>query len=128
MAKDLRDYLDYVSKNFPEQLIRVSKEVEAKYEIPAVVRKLQAEGKYPALLFEQVKGYGMPVITNLAPTWKALSIILGTSEDFDSIEEVYLRAEQDRIKPVIVDSGPIQEIVMTGDEVDLGKIPIITHA
>ena len=128
MAKDLRDYLDYVSKNFPEHLIRVSKEVEAKYEIPAVVRKLQAEDKYPTLLFEQVKGYEMPVITNLAPTWKALSIILGTSEDFDSIEEVYLRAEQDRIKPVMVDSGPIQEIVMTGDEVDLSKIPIITHA
>jgi len=128
MAKDLASYLDYVSKKFPEQLIRVSKEVEAKFEIPAVVRKLQEEGQYPAILFEKVKGYEMPVITNLSPTWKAISIILETNDDFDEIEEAYLKAEQDKIKPVMVESGPIQKVVMTGDEVDLGKIPIVIHA
>ena len=31
------------------------------------------------------------------------------------------------MKPVVVDAGPCQEIVLRGDEIDLRELPILLH-
>jgi 2,5-furandicarboxylate decarboxylase 1 len=43
------------------------------------------------------------------------------------LNEVYREREKGLIPPVIVASGPIQERVMTGSEVDLTQFPIVHH-
>ena len=42
--------------------------------------------------------------------------------------ERYLTLEDKRIPPEVVDSAPCKEIKWTGDQIDLTKLPIVTHA
>src|SRR3989442_965382 len=66
MAQDLRSYLDLVKRRKPGDFEIVSKPVNPRYEITALVVKLEREAKRrPVLLFENVTGTKFPVLTNL---------------------------------------------------------------
>lgn len=124
MFEDLRGYLSYLEEQ--GQLLRVKEEVEAKFEIAAGIRKTSdVEG--PALLFENVKGFpGWRVLGGLFATRKLVALGLGVSQD--QMLERYLTLEDKRIPPEMVSSGPVKEIKWTGAQVDLSKLPIVTHA
>ena len=124
MFEDLRGYLSHLEKQ--GQLLRVSDEVDAKFEIAAGIRKTSdIEG--PALLFETVRGFpGWKVLGGLFATRKLVALGLGVPQD--QMLERYLTLEDKRIPPEIVATGPVKEIKWTGDQVDLAKLPIVTHA
>jgi 2,5-furandicarboxylate decarboxylase 1 len=124
MFEDLRGYLAHLEE--VGQLLRVREEVDPKFEIAAGMRKTSdIEG--PALLFENVKGYsGWRVLGGLFATRKLVALGLGVPQD--QMLERYLTLEDKRIPPEIVSSGPVKEIKWTGDQVDLSKLPIVTHA
>lgn len=124
MFEDLRGYLSHLEEQ--GQLLRVKEEVEAKFEIAAGIRKTSdVEG--PALLFENVKGFpGWRVLGGLFATRKLVALGLGVPQD--QMLERYLTLEDKRIPPEMVSSGPVKEIKWTGAQVDLSKLPIVTHA
>src|SRR3990172_4839151 len=124
MFEDLRGFLTHLESQ--KQLLRVKDEVSVKYEIAAGMRKTSdIEG--PALLFENVRGYpGWRVLGGLFATRKLVALGLGVPQD--KILDRYMTLEDDRIAPEIVPNGPVQEIKWTGDQVDLTKLPIVTHA
>ena len=104
MTKDLRYFIDKLEKEAPEELVVVEKEVDVNLELTAVLRKLQQEKKAPAVLFKNVKGYDMPVISNVLGNRKKLSLTMETSEE--EMLANYIKREDNRIKPVVVDHGP----------------------
>jgi UbiD family decarboxylase len=124
MFEDLRGYLSHLEEQ--KQLVHVTEEVDSKYEIAAGIRKTSdIEG--PALLFENVKGFsGWRVLGGLFATRKLIALGLGVPED--QLLERYLTLEDKRIPPATVSTGPVKEIKWTGAEVDLHKLPIVTHA
>jgi len=124
MFEDLRGYLSFLEEQ--GQLLRVKEEVEAKFEIAAGIRKTSdVEG--PALLFENVKGFpGWRVLGGLFATRNLVALGLGVPQD--QMLERYLTLEDKRIPPEMVSSGPVKEIKWTGAQVDLSKLPIVTHA
>jgi 2,5-furandicarboxylate decarboxylase 1 len=125
MAKDLRYFLEKLQTIGSGELAVVEKEVDPKYELSGVLRKLQAEGRYPAVLFERVRGTKMKTISNLFASRKRLAIALETSED--RLLETYMVREENRISPKKVSSGPVKEKILTGDQVNLDILPQIVH-
>src|SRR5438552_2279162 len=66
MAQDLRSYLDLIKRRKAGEFEIVAGSVDPRYEITALVVKLEREAKRrPVLLFENVKGTRFPVLTNL---------------------------------------------------------------
>lgn len=124
MFEDLRGFLAHLESQ--GQLVRVKDEVNVKYEIAAGMRKTSdIEG--PALLFENIKGYpGWRVLGGLFATRKLVALGLGVAQD--QMLERYLTLEDKRIPPELVSTGPVKEIKWTGSQIDLSKIPIVTHA
>ncbi len=124
MFEDLRGYLSFLEEQ--GQLLRVKEEVDVKFDIAAGIRKTSdVEG--PALLFENVKGFpGWRVLGGLFATRKLVALGLGVPQD--QMLERYLTLEDKRIPPEMVSSGPVKEIKWTGAQVDLSKLPIVTHA
>lgn len=124
MFEDLRAYLTHLESQ--GQLFRVTEPVDVKYEIAAGMRKTSdIEG--PALLFENVKGFpGWRVLGGLFATRKLVALGLGVPQE--KLLERYLTLEEQRIAPEMVSTGPVKEIRWTGDQVDLFKLPIVTHA
>ena len=124
MFEDLRGFLAHLESQ--KQLLRVKDEVSVKYEIAAGMRKTSdIEG--PALLFENVKDY---------PGWRVLGRTVRDAKTRRArprraarqMLERYLTLEDKRIPPEIVATAPCKEIKWTGDQIDLSKLPIVTHA
>jgi 4-hydroxy-3-polyprenylbenzoate decarboxylase len=125
-------------------LVRVRREVSPHLEIAEIADR-SVKGDGPALLFENVAGSSMPVAINLFASRRRMLRALGLStfEEWDSRLEPLLDprppeglleklktipkvAELAQIFPKTVRSGACQEIVETGEQVDLTKLPVLT--
>lgn len=107
-------------------LIRVSREINKDTELHPLVRWQFrggiAEEERKAFFFENVtdvKGrkYDIPVVVGAFAANPAV-YCTGLGCERDEVGEVWRKALEAPIAPVIVDEGPAQEIVITGDELD----------
>ncbi|NQD35716.1 4-hydroxy-3-polyprenylbenzoate decarboxylase [Permianibacter sp. IMCC34836] len=143
--RDLRDFLNLLEQK--GQLKRIRTEVDPYLEMTEISdRVLRAGG--PALLFENVKGYRMPVLTNLFGTPERVALGMG-QDSVSALRDVgetlaFLRQPEPpkglrdaweqlpvwkqvlNLAPKEVRSAPCQDLVWQGDEVDLSKIPVQT--
>jgi 2,5-furandicarboxylate decarboxylase 1 len=100
------------------ELVRSRRPIDLRY-VPAVLRQADK-----AVLFERVRGYDMPVVGGLYWTRRRLAVCLGWPEK--ELGTRYLAGTQQMIEPVTVDAAPCQDVVLTGDEVDLSRLPVPT--
>ncbi|MFQ5915042.1 MAG: UbiD family decarboxylase [Nitrospinota bacterium] len=125
--KDLRTFIEDLEEKSPGQLLRVKRPVSPHFEIPAVVRRLQEERRFPAILFEQVEGRAHPVITNVHACRDRVALALGVSDQREMLSIWSERLE----KPIpwaSAETGPVKEVIQRGEGCDLRQLPIITHA
>ncbi len=129
------------------ELMRVSKRVSAEIEISKITdeqSKLPGGGK--ALLFEDVEGSAFPVATNLFGSEKRMAMALNVeslakagdgiaslmkTQAPKSFSEFFTLAK--RLFPLLKiapskfrgKTAPCQEVVLTGEDVDITKIPVL---
>jgi 4-hydroxy-3-polyprenylbenzoate decarboxylase len=141
--KDLRDFIEQLEAR--GKLLRITQSIDTDLEMTEIAdRTLRAGG--PALLFENPKGHDMPVLANLFGTPERVAMGMG-QDNVEALREVgkllaYLK-EPDPPKGIkdlwsklpvfkqvlnmpakVVRKAPCQEIVLSGDEVDLSTIPV----
>ncbi|MEP5764128.1 MAG: 4-hydroxy-3-polyprenylbenzoate decarboxylase [Halieaceae bacterium] len=143
--RDLREFIDFLESR--GELKRISAEVDPYLEMTEICdRTLRAKG--PALLFENPRGYNTPVLANLFGTEQRVAMGMG-QDSLQALREVgellaYLRQPDPpkglkdawdkmpvlkqvlNMAPKIVNNAPCQHHVQSGDEVDLGRIPVQT--
>ena len=125
MPKDLRSFMKQLELQGPDEWIRIKKKISPKYETTAILFKLEEQGKYPAVYFEQLDGFSIPAIANVHATRKRLALALEVPEQ--ELVEEYKRRENARIPPELVREGPVKEVVHVGADVDLNRLPLFTH-
>ncbi|MDH5761446.1 MAG: menaquinone biosynthesis decarboxylase [Nitrospinota bacterium] len=129
------------------ELVRITEPVSPVLEITEItdrVSKSPDGGK--ALLFENVEGSSMPVLINAFGSWRRIQMALGVSSlekiareierfikiappatlmDKAKLIPMLLQASNFPPKTVSAKQASCQEVVMTGDQVDLSRIPIL---
>jgi len=126
MARDFRSHLEHLETR--GKLCRVKKEVDIRFDIAAGIRKA-SDTDGPALLFENIRGYpGWRVAGGVFGTKKLVALALGTEPEEEKLVRRYLEFDQKRIKPKLVSTGPVKDIVIKGADVDLNKLPIPTYS
>ena len=126
MGQDLRSYLDRIKRDRPDELVIVSKEVDPAYEITALVVKLERERRRrPVIIFERVRGSRFPVITNLHASRSRLAMAMRAAPQ--EMLGAYLRAMDKPIPPRVVATGPVKDVILTGDRLNLYDLPQIIH-
>jgi 4-hydroxy-3-polyprenylbenzoate decarboxylase len=137
---DLREWIALLERE--GELVRVAAEVDPDLEITEIVdRTVKAGG--PALLFENPRGARHALLINQFGTERRMCLAFGV----DSLDELGQRVEDvlemqppqglmDKVRglkklksiadsrPRAVRSGACQEVVLTGDDVDLDLLPI----
>jgi 4-hydroxy-3-polyprenylbenzoate decarboxylase len=142
--ESLRDFIERLES--AGRLVRVSVPVSPRLEITEIHTRLLAE-QGPAVLFENVEGSSMPVLTNLFGTvervaWgmnrepyelRQLGELLAFLKQpeppggwREAVGMVPLLRAALAMKPKTLSRAPCQEVVLRGDEVDLGRLPIQT--
>lgn len=143
--KDLRDFIAILEAS--GELRRIQTEIDPKLEMTEICdRTLRMEG--PALLFEKPKGSTIPVLGNLFGTPRRVAMGMGETS-VEALREIgkllaFLKEpdppkglkEAWRSLPIFkkildmapkqVSSGPCQELVQEGEDVDLGTLPVQT--
>jgi 2,5-furandicarboxylate decarboxylase 1 len=125
MPKDLRSFLKRLEERAPDEFVRVEREVDPVYELPAVVRRLQADRRNPAVLFENVKGSRIRAISNVLGSPRLLAEALETTPD--QLTQTYIDREDKRHPIQVLGEGPVQEVTITGDDINLFEMPIVTN-
>src|SRR5262249_8138731 len=125
MPKDLQTYLVELSERRPDDLLAVSREVDPVFELTGVVARLEQERRFPAVLFRRVKGSHLPVLINLNATYERLALALGTTVQ-EMVPE-FARRYANPLPVREVADGPVKEVVWTGDQVNLEKLPFTVH-
>src|ERR1700727_285804 len=74
--QSLRGFLARLEKELPDELLRIRVLVRTKLEITSLVFELERLGKSPVVVFENVEGHTMPVVTNLAGNRTTLALAL----------------------------------------------------
>jgi 4-hydroxy-3-polyprenylbenzoate decarboxylase len=139
---DLRDWIALLERE--GELVRISAEVDPHLEITEIVDRTVKTGG-PALLFERPKGSEHPLLINQFGTERRMCLAFGVDRLDDVGQKLgdvlqmqppqglrekvsglmKLKSIADS-RPRSVRSGPCQEIVLTGDEVNLDLLPIQT--
>lgn len=130
--KEFVDHLDDMG-----ELQRISVPVDPRYEIPAVLDRINGE-KAPAILFEQVKGHAIPVVGNLLGTEKRMALTLGVEagdviqhlqDNLDKrITPFLITEENERVTFSLSEDNAIQEILPILTHYTLDSGPFITSA
>ncbi|MGE5818493.1 MAG: UbiD family decarboxylase, partial [Deltaproteobacteria bacterium] len=128
MAKDLRGFLNEIEADEPDQVLHVTREVDPHFEVTGVLARLEKERKFPIVIFEKVKGSKLPVVTNVHAEarrlFRAIGLKDGTLPEF--IREYSAREDSPK-PPVIVKEAPVHEVVLTGKDVNVTRLPILTY-
>tara|TARA_B110000196_G_scaffold160566_1_gene138026 strand:+ start:203 stop:1684 length:1482 start_codon:yes stop_codon:yes gene_type:complete len=143
--KDLREFIKFLEER--GELKRIKIEVDPILEMTEICdRTLNAGG--PALLFENPKGFDIPVLANLFGTPERVAMGMG-KENLQALREVgellaFLKEPEppkgikdlwdnrEKFKQIlnmpaeVVKKASCQDIVIEGENVDLGKLPIQT--
>jgi UbiD family decarboxylase len=125
MGKDLRTFLSEYEKKNPRDFCRVKKSVDPRYEVAAILTKLEEMRKLPILFYENVKDSAFPVVSNVHSTKKKIASSIGI--DPNRFREKYLEAIENPVPPRMVSDGPVMEETITETDVDLKALPMMTY-
>ncbi len=143
--RDLRDFIHALER--AGDLRRVAEPVSVRLEVTAVSDfVLQAGG--PALLFENLPGYKLSALTNLFGTTRRVALAMGVNDVSELRDVGHLLANLKEpeppkgikdagklirmgkalwdMKPAVVRQAACQQVRLSGDEVDLGHLPVQT--
>ncbi|HZT45593.1 MAG TPA: menaquinone biosynthesis decarboxylase [Gaiellaceae bacterium] len=138
--QDLRDWISLLERE--GELVRVAAEVDPDLEITEIVdRTVKAGG--PALLFERPKRARHPLLINQFGSERRMCLAFGVERLDDVARKVSDVLElqppaglMDKVRglqklksvadsrPQTVRRGPVQEVVLQGDDVDLSLLPV----
>lgn len=124
---NLRGFLADAERDDPSCILRFKERIALDYDATAVAMELERGRSWqsPVLWFENVEDFAFPVVTNVFATRRRYALAFGTTED-RLIPEWAARGDR-QIEPKRVDNAPVHEVVYTGADVDLARIPIKKH-
>jgi 4-hydroxy-3-polyprenylbenzoate decarboxylase len=137
----LSEYIDTLES--VGKLHRVKVEVDTNLEIAEIMRRMMYSGDSPAILFENVKGYNIPILGNAFGTIDLLKIALNLSDFreigkritdltklkipsnlFDKLKMLPRLSELGDYAPKYVESGAVTEVIET-ENANLNSLPIL---
>jgi 2,5-furandicarboxylate decarboxylase 1 len=128
-AKDLRWFLEEVERRYPEELVRIRREVDLRFEISAVLVKLDRAHKSPIVIFDKLKNVtgkpsAFPLLSNLFASRRLCALALESSVERVGLD--YDLRSQNLRKPVVIakEDAPVKEIIRKGDEANLFDFPV----
>ena len=120
--QSLRGFVESTEKQFPHEVLRIKEPVSRQLEMTSVVFELDRLNKSPVVIFENVEGSDMPVVTNIAGNRSLLAHCLKTS--VADLPTTFRDRCQNYIPCDVVPKGEWDDIVLEGDQIDLTKLPI----
>jgi len=127
-SPDLRGFIEFLEREHPEHVMRIKKEVDPKFGVSGILERLERDGKFPLVIFENVAGSKIPLVANMHASFERLRLGLGMEHgDVKAFVKECAARQAHPIEPVMVEEAPVHEVVKLGAEVDVEELPICTY-
>lgn len=120
--QSLRGFIAQTERSDPANVLRIREPVSHELEMTSTVFELDRLNKSPVVIFEKVKGFDMPVVTNVAGSRELLAQCLNST--VANLPTAFRERCQNYIASEVVAKAAWNEVVLEGDQVDLTKLPI----
>src|SRR6478609_12130548 len=71
---DLRGFIEYLENEHPEHVVRISREVDPRFGVSGILERLERDGRFPMVIFENVKGSKIPLVANMHASFERLRL------------------------------------------------------
>ena len=122
MSQDLRAFVETFGRQHPGEVLRITEPVDLRLDLQAVALELERRRRFPILIFENVRGAAMPVISNVMASRRAFAFALGVDEA--GLPSEYVRRLGQYVKAEVVHDPAFRSTILHGEEIDLGRLPI----
>jgi len=120
-SQSLSYYLRELESVSPQDILEIQEPIDRDFVYMALVRELDKE-EFPPVIRCRMRGYNIPVVGNIFASHRRIARLVGF-EDESHLNEIWARLTRDLVKPVLVDDGPIHELVSAGGQPDAGVFP-----
>jgi len=130
---ELKTFLEGARKAGPEGFLEIREPHDIKFEVCALISKLEQQGHSPLVLFRELNTLAggrspFPLLINTFASREACALALGLPKEKSGLDLVleFQRRETARIKPQIIGrkEAPVKEVFAAPD---LHTLPILTH-
>ena len=123
---DFRTFIDLLDSE--DEVLWVNTPVDPEYELGALLQ--QAEARHKAIWFKHVTGSDFPVVGGVMSTPERHALSIGKSpaqmdrENGQGWASTIAAARANPLAAHIVDSGPAADVVLTGKDIDMTRLPV----
>jgi 2,5-furandicarboxylate decarboxylase 1 len=122
---DLRSFLDELRRDFPERLLTLSEPISTRFLTTALTMEMETLKNPPVLYLPNIEGRNQRMVSNLFASRELMAYSIGATpqnfyERFGTCLDHLLPAQK-------VENAPVQEIIWTGAEADLTRLPVPLH-
>jgi 2,5-furandicarboxylate decarboxylase 1 len=108
-----------------DEILRISEPMELDFLPTALVLELEKRRRTPVVVIERPKGFDIPVVTNLFASRERIARMVGAAPG--GFNDAWVRALANLTPPVVLNTGPVHDVVVEGRELDAGTLPISRH-
>jgi len=103
--QSLRGFVSTLEQAHPGEVVRITEPVDLAYQTQALALELERRRRFPVLIFEQVRGHSIPVVSNVMASRRGLATALGVGEA--QLPEEYAK----RLKELETENGRLKKLV-----------------
>jgi len=108
-----------------DEILRISEPMELDFLPTALVLELEKRRRTPVVVIERPKGFDIPVVANLFASRERIARMVGAAPG--GFNDAWVRALANLTPPVVLNTGPVHDVVVEGRELDAGTLPISRH-
>src|SRR5262245_54723172 len=114
MADGMREWIGKLEA--AGEIVRAKREVDARL-VPGLIARARG-----AALFEKVTGFEAGIVGGLAATRRRVAVGMGCAEP--DLGKKFQHGIDHPLEPVMVTQAPVFDVTLTGDDVDLTRLPM----
>lgn len=124
-GQDAHGFLQNYLATHPEDVLLVDEVVPADQGVTGLIYGLAAQGRSELVWCRNVEGVDVPVVSNIFACRDRVARLFGT--DTAGLHEAFLARASNPLPFRRVESGPVLDVIHTGESIDLHTLPMLRH-
>jgi UbiD family decarboxylase len=124
-SQDLHSFLDQYERAHPDDVLRVEQAISLDQDITGLVWEMARRGDDRIIRAVNVQGSDFEIVTNVFASRDRIERMIGAPTG--GIHKHFQEMASQPYPMIELDKGPILDVVLDQDTLDVTKLPLLTH-
>ncbi|MBI4322020.1 MAG: UbiD family decarboxylase [Chloroflexi bacterium] len=133
MSKDLRQFLRVAKEFGHEFYVEIVRPLKPELEVCVIQQKLARQGRFPVIYCPEILGSKLPLVTDLFGSREMIGLSFGLDPTEVTKADIFREFNRRKLTTKLAETvpsreAPVKEVILKGEDADLGLLPIVHHA